>query len=281
MPIYDLSYRHWNGRRTPLSSRWQPIAATGLMQHLKKRLFLFWMFLCWTPALIGGVLIYLHTVVDIPELPGAADAGFFYNYFTAWWMTPLFLLTAVFVGAGLIANDRRTNALQIYLSKSIRTVDYLLGKGAAVATAVGLVTLAPGLTLFFFRWGLDKEGDYLTSNPLLPFSIIAGSLLIMVTLAILSLTVSSLTKSGRVAGLTLVMLFLFSSAFQVILGFFQRDLASLISPLSNLHQGLALLFGIRTSYHIPPVVNLMVLAGMLAVCVAVLFRRVRPVEVVR
>ena len=59
-----------------------------------------------------------------------------------------------------------------------------------MATAVGLVSLARGLTLFFLRWGLDKGGDYLTSNPLLPFSIVAGSLLIMVTLAILSLMIS-------------------------------------------------------------------------------------------
>jgi len=281
MPIYDLSYRHWKGAQTPASSRWLPITTTGLMQHLKKRLFLFWMFLCWTPALIGGVLIYLHTVVGIPELPGAADAGFFYNYYTAWWMTPLFLLTAVFVGAGLIANDRRTNALQIYLSKPIRTVDYLLGKGAAVAAAVGLVTLAPGVTLFLFRWGLDKEGGFLTSHLMVPFSVVAASLLIMLTLSILSLTVSSLTKSGRIAGLTLVMLFLFSSAFQVILGFFHRDLSSLVSPLSNLQQGLALIFGIRTSYHIHPLINLMVLASMLAVCVLILFRKVRAVEVVQ
>ena len=41
MPIYDLSYRHWDGQRTPASMRWLPIASAGLMEHLKKRLFLF------------------------------------------------------------------------------------------------------------------------------------------------------------------------------------------------------------------------------------------------
>ena len=279
MPIYDLSYRHWNGPRTPASSRWLPIATTGLVQHLKKRLFLFWLFLSWIPALVGGVLIYLRTMVNIPEAPGAADAGFFHTGYGL--IKVFYLLTAVFVGAGLIANDRRTNALQIYLSKPIRTVDYLLGKGAAVAAAVGLVTLVPGLTLFLFRWGLDKEGGYLASNLMLPFSIVMGSLLIMITISILALTVSSLTKSGRVAGLMLLMLFLFSNGFRVILGFFHRDLSSLISPVSNMQQGLALIFGIPTSYRIHPVISLIVLAGMLGVCLVILFRRVRPVEVVR
>jgi hypothetical protein len=116
---------------------------------------------------------------------------------------------------------------------------------------------------------------------MLPFSIVAASLLIMVTLSILSLTVSALTKSGRVAGLMLVMLFLFSEAFRVILGFFHRDLSSLISPVSNLQQGLALVFGIQSSYRIHPAISLVILAGMLAVCVAILFRRVQPVEVVQ
>ena len=196
MPIYDLSYRHWNGQRTPASMRWLPIATAGLMEHLKKRLFLFWLFICWIPALIAGVLIYLHTVVNIPEAPGAADASFFHTGYGL--IKVFYLLTAVFVGAGLIANDRRTNALQIYLSKPIRTVDYLLGKGAVVAAAVGLVTLVPGLTLFLFRWGLDKEGGYLASHLMLPFSIVMASLLIMITISILALTVSCLTKSGRV-----------------------------------------------------------------------------------
>ena len=279
MPIYDLSYRHWNGLRSPASMRWLPIATASLMEHLKKRLFLFWLFLCWIPTLIGGVLIYLHTVVNIPEAPGAADASFFHTGFG--WIQVFYLLTAVFVGAGLIANDRRTNALQIYLSKPIRTMDYLLGKGAAVAAAVGMVTLVPGLTLFLFRWGLDKEGGYLASNLMLPFSIIMGSLLIMITISILALTVSSLTKSGRVAGLMLVMLFLFSKGFRVILGFFHRDLSSLISPVSNMQQVLAMIFGMPSSYRIHPVVSLLVLAGMLGVCLVILFRRVRPVEVVQ
>ncbi len=279
MPIYDLSYRHWNGLRSPASMRWLPIATASLMEHLKKRLFLFWLFLCWIPALIGGVLIYLHTVVNIPEAPGAADASFFHTGFG--WIQVFYLLTAVFVGAGLIANDRRTNALQIYLSKPIRTVDYLLGKGAAVAAAVGLVTLVPGLTLFLFRWGLDKEGGYLASHLMLPFSIVMASLLIMITISILALTVSCLTKSGRVAGLMLVMLFLFSNGFRVILGFFHRDLSSLISPVSNMQQGLAMIFGMPSSYRIHPVVSLLVLAGMLGVCLVILFRRVRPVEVVQ
>ena len=34
----------------------------------------------------------------------------------------------VYVGAGLIANDRRANALQIYLSKPLTRAEYIVGK---------------------------------------------------------------------------------------------------------------------------------------------------------
>ena len=278
MPIYDLSYRHWEGPRGTSKARWLPIATTGLMHFLRKRLFLFWLFVAWSPALMGGVLIYLRVNLDIPDLLDA-DAGGFHTYLS-FVQYPLYLLTAVFAGAGLIANDRRTNALQIYLSKPIRTVDYVLGKGATVAAAVGLVTLAPATVLFLFRWGLDKDGTYLRSHLTLPLSILAGSLLIMVTLSILALTVSSLTKSGRTAGLALVMLFVFSETLRGILSLFNRDLSSLLSPVSNLQQGLDFVFGQPHAYRIHPIISLVFLAGMLGLCLVIVFRRVRPVEVV-
>ena len=40
----------------------------------------------------------------------------------------------VFVGAGLIANDRRANALQVYLSKPLLRMEYIGGKLAILAT---------------------------------------------------------------------------------------------------------------------------------------------------
>ena len=41
----------------------------------------------------------------------------------------VFFIT-VYAGAGLIANDRRANALQIYLSKPLTRVEYIFGKFA-------------------------------------------------------------------------------------------------------------------------------------------------------
>ena len=58
----------------------------------------------------------------------------------------MFFVT-VYVGAGLIANDRRANALQIYLSKPLTRAEYVFGKMAMLMTFLLLVTWVPGIVL--------------------------------------------------------------------------------------------------------------------------------------
>ena len=55
----------------------------------------------------------------------------------------VFVIT-VYVGAGLIANDRRANALQIYLSKPLMRSEYIAGKLAVLFSFLLLVTLRAG-----------------------------------------------------------------------------------------------------------------------------------------
>jgi hypothetical protein len=50
----------------------------------------------------------------------------------------------IYVGAGLIANDRRANALQIYLSKPLTRAEYIAGKMAILFLFLLLVTWAAG-----------------------------------------------------------------------------------------------------------------------------------------
>ena len=50
----------------------------------------------------------------------------------------------IYVGAGLIANDRRANALQIYLSKPLMRTEYIAGKLAMLFAFLLFVTLGAG-----------------------------------------------------------------------------------------------------------------------------------------
>lgn len=286
MPIYDLSYRHWQGTLTPPSRRFLPIAVGAVAPLLRRRAFIFWLVLCWMPALVCGVMVYLLVNLNIGQPGGGAtglfDAteGAFYQFFSRQ-LFFLYLLTSVFAGAGLIANDRRTNALQIYLSKPLRPWDYLAGKAAAVCAVVAFVALGPPLGLYLLRAGLDRDGSYVLAHPLLPLSIVAGALLIAVTLGLLSLAVSALTRSSRTAGVALVMFYVFTSALHGLLGLLVGSaVPSLLSPIANLQQALCLLFGQTPAYDISPLLSVSFLAATLAVCVRILWTRVRPVEVV-
>ena len=280
MPIYDLSYRHWEGTRLPRSRRWMPIAMAGLGPLFKKRVFLFWMFVSWAPALMAGVMVYILVKFQVDEMPFDAGASAFNSFFQI--LLYLHLMTSAFVGAGLIANDRKSNALQIYLSKPMRRWDYLLGKGATVAAVMGIVTLGPTFSVYLLRVGLDKQGGYFMAHLTLPLAIFAAAGLISITMTILALTVSSFTKSGRTAGVALVMLYLFSDALHGILGLlFGRRWTSLLFPLANIKQGLDWFFGAVPHFDIHPLWNLSALALFLGACVLVLRRRIRAVEVIR
>src|SRR5215216_1678473 len=66
----------------------------------------------------------------------------------------VFVIT-VYVGAGLIANDRRANALQIYLSKPLMRAEYIVGKLAILFAFLLLVTFLPGMLLLVLKVAFD------------------------------------------------------------------------------------------------------------------------------
>ena len=60
MPIYDLSYRHWEGQLRSGAGRWWVIAEAGLRLLLAKRFFLFLLMVCWIPVFIEAFYIYFE-----------------------------------------------------------------------------------------------------------------------------------------------------------------------------------------------------------------------------
>ncbi len=60
--------------------------------------------------------------------------------------TFIFFLT-IYIGTGLIANDRRANALQIYLSKPLTRLEYVAGKATILAAFLLGVTWLPAVLL--------------------------------------------------------------------------------------------------------------------------------------
>src|SRR6185436_16701644 len=112
----------------------------------------------------------------------------------------VFVIT-VYVGAGLIANDRRANALQIYLSKPLMRSEYILGKLAVLFSFLVVITLIPALLLLMLKVMFDGSFTFLTNNLFLIPAITIGALIQVLLASFTMLALSSLSKSSRYVGI--------------------------------------------------------------------------------
>src|ERR1041385_960706 len=125
MPIHDQGYRRYGGQRAPRGRAWAVIARTGIRARLGQRAFLGLLLLSWFPFFVRAVQIY--AAANLPQAAFLAPTGETFRQFLEQQSFFVFVIT-VYVGAGLIANDRRANALQIYLSKPLMRTEYIFGK---------------------------------------------------------------------------------------------------------------------------------------------------------
>src|ERR1043166_1028499 len=124
MPIHDQGYTRYGGSRERYGRRWWVIARAGLMERLRERRMLGLLLASWAPFFVRAITFYLAANVQQAQFLAASAQTF--REFLAFQSAFVFFVT-IFVGAGLIADDRRANALQIYLSKPLTRVEYVSG----------------------------------------------------------------------------------------------------------------------------------------------------------
>lgn len=246
----------------------------------KNKRFLVLMILSGIPFLARSVMIYASTLTEknIPML--RIDARFFEDFLSQQ-MQFFGLFVAVFAGAGLISNDLRANALQIYLSKPITRRDYLIGKLGILVFFLALPTLVPGLLLFLVAVLFKSNLEFLQEFYWVPGSIVAYSLVIMFSFALIMLAFSSLSRSSRFAGVNFIAIFFFSKILYGILSSILRSSrVAWISLGNNLTQVGDLLFGHDPRYLSPGWASILALALLGCGSVWIIHRRIRAVEVV-
>jgi ABC-2 type transport system permease protein len=194
----------------------------------------------------------------------------------------MMLMLMVLAGAGLIADDLRSNSLQLYFARPIRKRDYLLGKAGVTSFFLLLMTLVPG-TLFIilkliFSGSLRLLGQY----PWLPLAVAAYSLVLTVFFTLFTLAVSSLGKNRRFTSIMLFLIYIFSDVFfGVFYGSFRRPEFCWLSIKANLQQVGAAIFRAELPYDASWVVSAFILAALAGGAALLLVRRVRSVEVIR
>ncbi|HET9264705.1 MAG TPA: ABC transporter permease subunit [Vicinamibacterales bacterium] len=278
MPIHDQSYRRYRGGRASPGRAWTVIAWAGIMNMLRKRAFMGVLIFAWLPFVIRAVQIYVST--NFAQASMFAPSAQTFRQFLEQQDFFVFVVT-IYVGAGLIANDRRANALQIYLSKPLLRSEYIAGKAAVLFVFLSFVTWVPALLLLLLQVLFAGNFTFLKNNLFLfPAITVAGLLQVLVaTFTILAL--SSLSKSARYVGILYAGAIFFTAAvYGVMYAITGNSSLSWLSLGSSLAQVMDVIFRITPRYTTPWLVSLTVLVGLVVLSISVLERRVRGVEVV-
>jgi ABC-2 type transport system permease protein len=278
MPIHDQGYRRYGGRRDPHGRTWWVIARAGLMERLRERKFLGLLLFAWMPFLVRAVQLYLAGNVPQAAFLEATPATF--REFLDQQSIFVFFIT-IYVGAGLIANDRRANALQIYLSKPLTRVEYVVGKLTTLVIFLVAVTWVPGMLLLLLQMLFAGNFTFLRANLFLFPAITLFSLILVLLSAFSMLALSSLTKSRRFVAMMYAGLIFFTAAmYQALRNITGTRAWAWISPEDVLDVVAAVIFRTEGTPSIPMWAALLVVATLIGVSIWVLERRVRGVEVV-
>jgi len=278
-PIHDQSYRRYAGTRRPLGQAWAVIAGTGIRSMMSRKWFLGLLLLAWVPFIVRTVQVYAVTMYPQAGQVLPVDAKMFMQFVEQ--QSPFVFFVTVFVGAGLIAADRRANALQVYLSKPLLRMEYIGGKLTILATFLTFVTVVPALFLILMQISFSGSLEFIKNNLHVIPAVILASLARVIVSSFSMLALSALSKSTRyVAILYAGVIFFTEAVFGVLRVITNSTRSAWISVGANLENVTDVMFRQTPRYETPVIVSLLVLAGIVAVSISVLERRVRGVEVV-
>jgi ABC-2 type transport system permease protein len=278
MPIHEQGYRRYEGRRVPRGRAWLIIARTGARTLIGRRAFIALLLVSWVPFVVRAVQLY--AAANLPQAAFLAPTPETFRQFLSQQDVFLFFVT-VYAGAGLIANDRRANALQIYLSKPLTRLEYVAGKLAILFAFLLLVTWVPALLLLVVQILFAGNFKFLAGNLYLFPAITLFSFIQALTVALAMLALSSLSRSSRYVGILYAALLFFTQAIYGVLravtGSTQLSWMSVPNSLDQLGNAI---FKLPGRYDTPVALSAFTVAVVLIASVAILERRVRGVEVV-
>ncbi len=199
--VFDLGYRPHEGERLGRSGARRALYKDGLRRVLglrrKMRRKVFPLVLMAVSILPALFFVALSVVAG--EFDQTVDFFGHPQYFD---LTGSMALIFIALAAGeLLIPDRVHGTLQVYASRPLTTVDYLIGRGAALATVVVSFLWLPHLVLFLGRAWVSAEGfgSYVTSEAPVLLTTLAASVVYFAAFAPLAFAVASVSKRAAVA----------------------------------------------------------------------------------
>jgi ABC-2 type transport system permease protein len=277
MPIHDQGYRRYRGGKAG-GRAWLVILQTGVRTMLGDKKFIVLLVASWIQFVVRSIQFYIATNFSQAAVI-APSAATFRDFFDK---QDIFVyIVTVTLGARLIAQDRRVNALQIYLSKPLTRVEYIFGKFAILAVFLLFITWVPAVLLLGVQVVFAGNFAFVMANAYLLPAITLYAAIEVVLVATAMLALSSLSTNSRFVGILYTGLLFFSGALAGVLRFITGGTSlSWISFGNNLTQVGDVIFRVPLTYQTPWPVSMLLIMVLIGVSVGVLERRVRGVEIV-
>ena len=278
MPIHDLGYQRYLGTRSAIGRSWQVMTRAGVMSVITKRVFIGMMLWAWVPFIVRAVQIYVSQTFT--QASFLAPKGETFREFLDQQGLFVFFMT-IYVGAGLIANDRRANALQLYLSKPMTSAEYVAGKLAILFLFLVSVTFLPAMMLLVTQAMFAGDLTFVRNNIYLVPAITLYSLVLVLLAATTMLALSSMSKSSRFVAVMYAGLFFFTLAlFNTLRGITGSTKFAWLAPTAALQQLGDSIFRLPPRYQLSPALAGLTVLVLIAGSMWILMRRVRGVEIV-
>jgi ABC-2 type transport system permease protein len=277
MPIHDQGYRRYRGGKAG-GRAWLVIMKTGIRTMLGDKKFIVLLAASWIQFLVRAVQFYI--AANFSQAAAIAPKADTFRDFFDKQDIFVYILT-VTLGSRLIAQDRRVNALQIYLAKPLTRAEYIFGKLGILASFLLFITWVPAILLLGVQVVFAGNFEFLTANAYLfpAITIYAAIEVAMTSTAMLAL--SSLSTNSRFVGIMYTGLIFFSLALYNVLRFITGSTRlSWVAFGNNLTQLGDVIFRVPLHFQTPWPVSLLMVVVLIAASALVLERRVRGVEII-
>lgn len=284
MAVYKQTYRGYAGPRA--SPRWRGwivyrAARRGLFQS---KLLLGFFIFCFLLPVLALLFIYaMHNPAFLQRLNihlNVTIGRVFFVDFLRWQCLMAFLFTAA-AAPGLISPDLGHGALSLYFARPLRRLEYLAGKFAVLFVLLSELTWIPCLVLFVVQAN-DGGAAWRAENLWLGWRLVLACLIFIVVVSLLALALSAWVRWRVVAGAALLAIYFFGSGLGLTLNLLLQTQYGTLLDLMGVH--LTVWSGLLKLP--PPPLGLeigawLVLIGVAALSLALILRKLRPLEVVR
>src|SRR6476620_7705579 len=286
MAVYKRGYQRYAGPLTGRWTRFMVLPRYAWRKLYEQRLVLLLTMAAFVWPLLCAGFVYLTNHVELlqgldPEFRAFIQVyGRFFSIFM-YVQGACAVFLAALAGPGLIAPDLANNALPLYFSRPLTRWSYALARLTVIVGMLSIVTWIPGLLLFGLQVGL-AGGSWFRANWTLGAGMVAGFLMWLLVLSLVAMASSAYVRWKVVAAAVSLAFFFVLSGVSVMLDNVLRvRWGHIIDPAWAVNQVWRALLGVDAPRGPGAAASAYALVVMALLLIAVIERKLRPIEVIR